>query len=151
MEHSSSMTTGDVTSVPEYVKPENGPALSFETATGTLYMLLANSSRGAADIHSCAYDMLLFDRALIGGKLINESSLAEMFKMDMDYGCGWVPLKPYDDVYYHGGESWVYKAYNMYCPTEKYGDLYLVQLHSSTACDDLNNECLANVAMASRT
>ncbi len=31
--------------------------------------------RGVGDIHSCAYDLLLFDRAIIGGKLIGEEQL----------------------------------------------------------------------------
>ena len=149
MEHTSSMKTGDVTSVPEFVPDKNAPDENPYEYVDTLYMQLIKPARGVGDIHSCAYDLLLFDRALTGGKLINESSLAEMFNIDMGYGCGWMSgSKPYDDLYYHGGETWVYKAYNMYCPTQKYGNIYLIQLHPSVACDDLNNECLMNVAMA---
>ena len=89
MEHSSSMTTGDVTSVPEFVPDDSSPFNDPYELVDTLYMQLIRPERGVGDIHSCAADLLLFDRALIGGKLINEDSLVEMFHMDKSYGCGW--------------------------------------------------------------
>ena len=133
MEHSSSMTTGDVTSIPEFVPDGTSPFTDPYEVVDTLYMQLIKPKRGVGDIHSCAADMLLFDRALIGGKLINEDSLAEMFRMDKDYGCGWVPARPDSDIFYHGGETYIYKAYNLYAKSEKYGNLYLIQLHP-TVC-----------------
>ena len=133
MEHSSSMTTGDVTSIPEFVPDGTSPFTDPYEVVDTLYMQLIKPERGVGDIHSCAADMLLFDRALIGGKLINEDSLAEMFRMDKDYGCGWVPAWPNSDIFYHGGETYIYKAYNLYAKSEKYGNLYLIQLHP-TVC-----------------
>lgn len=72
MEHSSSMKTGDITSVPELILSNTSP----------MYLECPRNARGAGDIHSCCADMLAFDRALIGGKLINEESLAMMFDMD---------------------------------------------------------------------
>ena len=92
--------------------------------------------------------MLAFDRALISGKLISESSLAEMFRSDMGCGCGWVQFGRNSDIYYHGGETWFYKAYNMYLPTEKYGNLYLIQLHPTVAGDEDANECMKSIALA---
>ena len=123
MEHTSSMKTGDVTSIPEFVPNPEAPDEDPYDIVDTLYMQLIKPQRGVGDIHSCAADMLAFDRALTSGKLISESSLAEMFDTDMGYGCGWVNFGRYKDMYYHGGETWVYKGYNMYCKTEKYGNI----------------------------
>ena len=148
MEHSSSMTTGDVTSIPEFVPDGASPFTDPYEVVDTLYMQLIKPERGVGDIHSCAADLLLFDRALIGGKLINEDSLAEMFHMDKGYGCGWVPARPDSDIFYHGGETYIYKAYNLYAKTEKYGNLYLIQLHPTVAGDRYSNECMREIIRA---
>ena len=145
MEHSSSMTTGDVTSIPEFVPDGASPFTDPYEVVDTLYMQLIKPERGVGDIHSCAADMLLFDRALIGGKLINKDSLAEMFHMDKGYGCGWVPARPDSDIFYHGGETYIYKAYNLYAKTEKYGNIYLIQLHPTVAGDQYSNECMREI------
>ena len=106
------------------------------------------TARGAGGIHSCAADMVAFDRALIGGKLINEDSLAKMFDLQLnpnnpvgsmydrkfDYGCGWMlhPSRPVKvETYWHGGDEIYYKSGNMYCKSEKYGNIYLIQLYSA--------------------
>ncbi len=152
MEHTSSMKTGDVTSVPEYVPSKDAPSEDPYEYVDTLYMQLIKPARGVGDIHSCAYDMLLFDRALIGGKLIDKDSLAEMFNMDKGYGCGWkqygTQAHPVDGVYWHGGETWVYKGYNTYCKTKEYGNIYLIQLHPTTAGDEYSIECIQNIITA---
>ena len=148
MEHSSSMTTGDVTSIPEFVPDGASPFTDPYEVVDTLYMQLIKPERGVGDIHSCTADMLLFDRALIGGKLINEESLAEMFRIDKGYGCGWVPAGPDSDIFYHGGETYIYKAYNLYAKTEKYGNLYLIQLHPTVAGDQYSNECMREIIRA---
>ena len=148
MEHSSSMTTGDVTSIPEFVPDGASPFTDPYEVVDTLYMQLIKPERGVGDIHSCAADLLLFDRALIGGKLINEDSLAEMFHMDKGYGCGWVPARPDSDIFYHGGETYIYKAYNLYAKTEKYGNIYLIQLHPTVAGDQYSNECMREIIRA---
>ena len=148
MEHSSSMTTGDVTSIPEFV-PEGSSLFNdpYELVD-TLYMQLIRPERGVGDIHSCAADLLLFDRALTGGKLINEESLVEMFHMDMGYGCGWVQARRNSDIFYHGGETYVYKAYNLYAKSPKYGNIYLIQLHPTVAGDQYSNECMLEIIRA---
>ena len=148
MEHSSSMTTGDVTSVPEFVPDDSSPFNDPYELVDTLYMQLIRPERGVGDIHSCAADLLLFDRALIGGKLINEDSLAEMFHMDKGYGCGWVPAGYYADTYYHGGETYIYKAYNLYAKSRKYGNIYLIQLHPTVEGDQFSNECMLEIIRA---
>ena len=148
MEHSSSMTTGDVTSVPEFVPDDSFPFNDPYELVDTLYMQLIRPERGVGDIHSSAADLLLFDRALIGGKLINEESLAEMFHTDKGYGCGWMPARPNSSIYYHGGETYIYKAYNLYAKTKKYGNLYLIQLHPTVAGDRYSNECMLEIIRA---
>lgn len=148
MEHSSSMRTGDVTSVPEFVPGEGSPDTDPYEIVDTLYMQLIGPERGVGDIHSCAADMLLFDRALTGGKLVNEESLAGMLKTDRGYGCGWVKFGNYPDVWYHGGETYIYKAYNLYARTKKYGNLYLIQLHPTVAGDQYSNECMMEIVRA---
>ena len=146
MERSSSMTTGDVTSIPEFVQDDSSPFSDPYEIVDTLYMQLIKPQRGVGDIHSCAADMLLFDRALIAGKLISEESLAGMFHMDMGYGCGWV--KGSADFYYHGGETYAYLGYNLYGRTKKYGNLYLIQLHPTVAGDQYSNECMREIIRA---
>ena len=148
MEHSSSMTTGDVTSIPEFVPDGSSPFGDPYEIVDTLYMQLIRSERGVGDIHSCAADLLLFDRALTGGKLISEKSLAEMFHMDKGYGCGWVQARPRSDIFYHGGETYIYKAYNLYAKTEKYGNIYLILLHPTVAGDRYSNECMKEIIRA---
>ena len=145
MEHSSSMATGDVTSIPEFVPHGDSPFNDPYEIVDTLYMQLIKPERGVGDIHSCAADLLLFDRALIGGKLINKESLTEMFHMDKGYGCGWVQARPNSDIFYHGGETYIYKAYNLYAKTEKYGNIYLIQLHPTVAGDQYSNECMREI------
>ena len=142
------MATGDVTSIPEFVPDGSSPITDPYEVVDTLYMQLIKPERGVGDIHSCAADMLLFDRALIGGKLINKDSLAEMFHMDKGYGCGWVPARPNSDIFYHGGETYIYKAYNLYSKTEKYGNIYLIQLHPTVAGDQYSNECMREIIRA---
>jgi CubicO group peptidase (beta-lactamase class C family) len=148
MEHSSSMTTGDVTSIPEYVPDDSSPFNDPYEIVDTLYMQLIKPERGVGDIHSCAADLLLFDRALIEGKLINEDSLAEMFHIDKGYGCGWVQAGRYANTYYHGGETYIYKAYNLYAKSQKYGNIYLIQLHPTVAGDQYSNECMLEIIRA---
>ena len=148
MEHSSSMKTGDVTSIPEFVPHSDSPFNDPYEIVDTLYMQLIKPQRGVGDIHSCAADLLLFDRALIGGKLISEGSLAEMFHIDKGYGCGWVPTGRYANTYYHGGETYIYKAYNLYAKTRRYGNIYLIQLHPTIAGDQYSNECMLEIIRA---
>jgi len=126
MEHSSSMKTGDVTSIPELNDKE---AVEFTDENG--YMASPNFNRGAGDVHSCAADLVMFDRALMNGKLINEDSLKEMFNMDMNYGCGWMAGAS-DSDRFHSGKAGSYLSCNAVFDTEKYGRVYYIQLYSMT-------------------
>lgn len=144
MEHSSSMAFGDVTSVPEK-PPEGYYPFDVNEVTDNGYDLGARSFRGCGDIHSCAADMLAFDRALTGGKLINEDSLAEMFKMDMGYGCGWGLTGKYENAYYHEGGTPSFHTGNLLCKSREYGNVYLIQLHSTYADSKYLSECTNNI------
>ena len=145
MTHSSSMKRGDITSVPENDKTNT----EFNTGElfGSLYFQDPKTGRGAGDIHSCAADMIIFDRALISGKLINQDSLKIMFDLQikslneyydkkMDYGCGWTthPTLPFADnmeIYAHTGKTMSYSTDSVYCKTKHHGNVYIFQCCSA--------------------
>lgn len=118
MQHSTSMKTGDLTTVTSAV---GGRA----EITDNGYSVCPNIDRGDGDIHTCAADLLAFDRALKNGRLINETSLAEMFNMDMGYGCGMMQESP--KVYSHGGNNPGYKSVNQFVETDS-GSVYVIKL-----------------------
>ena len=108
MEHSSATKYGDETSVPD-------------EATG--YHTFQFGARGAGDIHTCMADLLTFDKALIGGDLVSEGSLAVMEDYQFgEYGCG---LYPYGQrAYGHSGSVASYITQNIVIESEKYGRVY---------------------------
>lgn len=74
MKNSTSMAEGDVTA-----------ALPKDT-----WLYLPVYTRGTADIHSTATDVLKFDRALFGGYIINEASLKELLTPADNCACGFM-------------------------------------------------------------
>ncbi|MBR6045704.1 MAG: serine hydrolase [Ruminococcus sp.] len=98
MEHSSSVTFGDVTS-----SPENG------------YMEEIRTARGVGDIHSNVIDLLTFDRALFAAQIADQASLDEMFSF-YPYGCGWIGVKRFPggdcDMIFHDGTTGSYQCAN---------------------------------------
>ena len=114
MEHSSIAAQGDVTSVPR------NTVLPYCTYTDFI--------RGAGDMHSCAFDLIAFDRALFAGELLNKGSLEEMFNMDKTYGCGWYIEKEHPKHFMHTGKVGNYLTLSAVYNTEKYGRIYLVEL-----------------------
>lgn len=167
MTHSSSMKTGDVTSVPEPDKTNK--EFNSGELFGSLYSRGPRTAKGAGDIHSCAADMIAFDRALTGGKLINQDSLKIMFDLQvksigeyydnkMDYGCGWEthPMCRYQpgyDIFYHSGGMPSYVSSSLYCRHETKGNMYLIQFCSAITgntqssfmmCDDAVIKALSN-------
>ena len=151
MEHTSSMKTGDLSTVPE---PPFEGQYDYD-----IYEILPTgcfndprTSRGAGDIHSCAADLLAFDRALVNGKLLNEQSLNEMFDLVEGYGCGWQMFRRGEkNVYVHRGAAPLYASYNMYIKSEKYGNIYLIQLHPTFADAEYANTTQSNILLASKT
>ena len=130
MEHSYCTEPGRLTSVPEPV-PEETYAFAFNDVFPTGYMSDFRTARGAGDICSCAADLLAFDRALTGGKLISRESLDEMFNTENGYGCGWLNVGRLEPAYLHSGGTPSYISHNLYCRTKKYGSLYLIILNPS--------------------
>ncbi len=130
MEHSYCTEPGRLTSVPEPV-PEGTYAFDFNDVFPTGYMSDFRTARGAGDICSCAADLLAFDRALTGGKLISRESLDEMFNTENGYGCGWLNVGRLEPAYLHSGGTPSYISHNLYCRTKKYGSLYLIILNPS--------------------
>ena len=128
MDHSYSMEPGGLTSVPEPV-PEGTYSFNFDDVFPTGYMTDLRSARGAGDIHSCAADLLAFDRALANGTLLSRESLDEMFNTESGYGCGWVSVGRREPAYLHSGGTPSYISHNLYCQTKKYGNLYLIILN----------------------
>lgn len=151
MEHSSSMETGDITVVPDPI-PEDKYPFDINELSPTGYFCCPRTVRGCGDIHSCAADILAFDKALINGKLLNEDSLAEMFKAEMisrgnGYCCGWEYNEALGSTYFHAGATHFFRAYNACLRTEKYGDLYLISLSPSAESYD---KCMTSIAMAAK-
>lgn len=66
--------TGNITSVP------HGNAN---------YLAMGRVCRGAFDMHSNVCDILMWDRELIAGRIINEEHLEYMTEARNDYACGW--------------------------------------------------------------
>ena len=130
MEHSYCTEPGRLTSVPEPV-PEGTYAFDYNDVFPTGYMSDFRTARGAGDICSCAADLLAFDRALTGGKLISRESLDEMFNTENGYGCGWLNVGRLEPAYLHSGGTPSYISHNLYCRTKKYGSLYLIILNPS--------------------
>jgi CubicO group peptidase (beta-lactamase class C family) len=117
MEHSSSMKIGDVTST---TNAEGTRA----KLTDHGYSVSPVTDRGDGDIHTCAADLLAFDRALKNGKLINEDSLAEMFNMDKSYGCGMMQFSP--KLFHHSGNNPGFKSVNEFLDSD-FGNVYIIK------------------------
>ncbi|MCR5528166.1 MAG: beta-lactamase family protein [Saccharofermentans sp.] len=122
MTHTTSMVAGNETSVP----------VSFTTAydagmvDGFGHSMQPNQERGDGGIHTCAADLLAFDRALFGGELLNKDSLEILTAFDMGYACG---LMPYGgNGYQHDGHAFAYSTSNKIVPTEDYGYVYVIIL-----------------------
>ncbi len=122
MKHSSATKTGDVTTVPKAV----GDAAN-NTDNG--YFACQNISRGDGDIHSCAADLLAFDRALKNGRLVSEDSLAGMFDTKSGYGCGIMKFAGHQ--YGHEGATFCYTTENYMLDNPEFGTLYFIKLTHS--------------------
>ena len=72
--HTTCTETGNITSVPQ----RNGE-----------YQTLGRVNRGAGDMHSNVCDILMFDRELLAGRIIDEEHLEYMTEARNEYACGW--------------------------------------------------------------
>ena len=121
MKKTTSMATGDMTYVPvdfeELVKD------GFTDKDG--YPSCPNNSRGDGGIHSCLTDMVAFDRALFGGKLLSQKSMEILLKDVNGYCCGLLKTK---NGYSHYGSSMTCVANNTITESEEFGHVYVISL-----------------------
>ena len=74
LENTTCAQTGDLTSVPQ--------------GNGT-YQTTGRVGRGAFDMHSNVCDILMWDRELMAGRIIDEEHLEYMTQVRNEYACGW--------------------------------------------------------------
>ena len=92
------------------------------------YHTYGRCSRGAGDIHSNVCDILRWDRALFGGKLVGEEQLDYITTMRHGYSCGWMSQSP--ELISHSGSTNSYLSLNIVYNTEEYGRVYVILLCS---------------------
>lgn len=131
MNHSTCDKAGNLTSVPHPIPDAQFAPYKANDFFDSPYLSWTNTARGAGGINSCVADLISFDRALIGCELISEESLSEMFNLEFDYGCGWAGYLKTSNAYYHKGDTPAYSCSNMYIKSKTYGNVYLIQLHST--------------------
>ena len=128
MKKTTSMAVGDLTYVPaDY---EDLVTYGFSDENG--YPVCPNNCRGDGGIHSCLTDMLAFDRALFGGKLLNEKSMEVLLTDVNGYCCG---LKRETNGYAHDGSSLSCAANNKIIESEEYGHIYVISLVHASGAD----------------
>ena len=142
MEHTTSMVMGNETSVPTNFDD----VLEIGMVDEKGYAYGGRLERGCGGIHTCMADLIEFDRALFTGKLVSESSLAEMKNYDMEYGCGLYPLVRKGYAYGHSGANGAYVSMNMIIDTEEFGRVYFV---GSTAASGALNQAEALMTVQS--
>lgn len=120
MTKTTSMAIGDLTYV-----PVNYDDLVKYNFSKDGYPACPNSTRGDSGIHSCLTDMLAFDRALFGGKLLKKDTMEILLKDVDDYCCG---LKKQKDGYSHDGSSFTCETDNRIIESEEFGHIYFIKL-----------------------
>ena len=130
MEHTSSMVQGNETCVPQSFDSEYEQGYVDETGR---YMAV-NRERGCGGIHTGVADLLAFDKALIGGKLVSKESLDDMttwsFTNKMGYGCGLFPYA--DNAFGHSGYNACCITQNIIIDSKEFGRVYFIGSVSST-------------------
>ena len=124
MTKTSSMAVGDLTYVP--LDFEDLVYYGFTDDNG--YPVCPNNTRGDGGIHSCLTDLLAFDRALFGGKLLDKESMKILLTDENGYCCG---LFGAEEMYYHDGSSLTCSANNKIIESEEYGHIYMIKLEHS--------------------
>ena len=122
MKKTTSMASGDMTYVP--VNYEELVQYGFTDENG--YPVCPNNTRGDAGIHSCLTDMVAFDRALFGGKLLSPESMEILLSEDNGYCCG---LSKTKTGYTHSGSSLTCSADNRIIESEEFGHVYVIKLY----------------------
>ena len=120
MEHTS-MAAGDETSV--VVNWEEPYELGLVDENG--HSMMPNMDRGDGGVHTCLADLLAFDRALFGGQLVSEDSLAEMTNWIDNYGCGLMRNTESPGAYHTGG-AFTYISCNTILNSQNFGHVYVI-------------------------
>lgn len=132
MTKTTSMALGDMTYVP--VNYEELAEYGFTDEKG--YTMCPNNSRGDGGIHSCLTDMVAFDRALFGGKLLSEKSMDILLNDNgMGYCCG---LRKDKNGYSHDGSAPTCAADNRIIESEQFGHIYVISLTHDIEVDTSN-------------
>ena len=124
MKSTTSMAVGDLTYVPE----DYDDLVTYGFTDENGYPVCPNNSRGDGGIHSNLTDMLAFDRALFGGKLLNEESMNTLLTQENGYCCGLVKEQ---NGYSHSGSSLTCSSNNKMIESEEFGHIYIIRLEHS--------------------
>ena len=95
----------------------------------------AEGSKGTKDIHSTVYDILKFDRALFGGKILKSDSSKTLLTPVDNYACGWF-VEP-DGLIHCDGDTFAFHAHNYVF--EKNGQRYYVIMFTATGDKSAEN------------
>ena len=122
LEHTTSMVAGNETSVPKNFDT----MFEWNMVDETGRFRAVCRERGSGGIHTCTYDLLSFDRALFGGKLVSNTSLAEMRDFVMGYGCGLIPYA--QTAIGHSGFNGAFTTQNIIFDTDEFGKVYFIAM-----------------------
>ena len=124
MENSSAMGKGDITSVPD-----------VNMGGDAKYIEMPNTLRGAWDTHSCAADVLAFNRALMSNRLLSGESKDKMLTSQKGYAieiyAGGLFLADNSNAFASSGGVQSYLNLDCFIPDTGYGNLYLIDLEST--------------------
>ena len=133
MKKTTSMATGDMT----YVPVDYSELVKYGFTDKDGYPACPNNTRGDGGIHSCLTDMIAFDRALFGGKLLDQKSMEILLKDDGGYCCGLVKNK---NGYSHDGSSLTCGAKNKIIESEEFGHVYVISLERTGVVPQSSSE-----------
>ena len=133
MTRTSSMATDDLTYTPQGF--EELAEYGFCSEDG--YPACPNNSRGDGGIHSCISDMITFDRALFGGKLLSKKSMEVLLKDENGYCCG---LNKTKDGYAHDGSSLTCMGNNKIIESGEFGHVYIIRLERTGSAQQAEGE-----------
>ena len=133
MTRTSSMATDDLTYTPQGF--EELAEYGFCSEDG--YPACPNNSRGDGGIHSCISDMIAFDRALFGGKLLSKDSMEVLLKDENGYCCG---LNKTKDGYAHDGSSLTCMGNNKIIESGEFGHVYIIRLERTGSVQQTEGE-----------
>lgn len=144
MTKTTSMATDDLT----YVPFDYDILVKYDFTDKNGYINCPNNTRGDGGIHSCLTDVLAFDRALFGGKLLSKKSMEILLKEESGYCMG---LNKTAEGYSHNGASYTCSGNNKIIESEKFGHIYVISLeHIGSASDKSASYTLAELTSGTK-